>query len=51
MGLAQYKNYKEKLQYPYNQKNGKRDDNSYDLQQYTQNHILSLIEKYTEKLE
>ena len=50
MGLAQYKNYKEKLQYPYNSKEWKkRVDNSYDLQQYTQNHILSLIEKYTEE--
>ena len=50
MGLAQYKNYKEKLQYPYNSKEWKqRVDDSYDLQQYTQNHILSLIEKYTEE--
>lgn len=50
MGLAQYKNYKDKLQYPYNTKEWKeRVDNAYDLQQETQNHILSLIQKYTEE--
>jgi len=50
MGLAQYKNYKEKLQYPYNSKEWKqRVDQAHDLQQETQNHILSLIKKYTEE--
>lgn len=47
MGLAQYKNHKEKLQYPYNTKEWKeRVDNAYNLQQETQNHVLSIIEKY-----
>jgi carbamoyltransferase len=50
MGLAQYKNYKEKLQYPYSSTEWKqRVDNAYDLQQDTQNRILNLIQKYTEK--
>jgi len=50
MGLAQYRNYKEKLQYPYNSKEWKlRVDEAHDLQQETQNHILSLIKKYTEE--
>lgn len=50
MGLAQYKNHKEKLQYPYNSKEWKqRVDEAHDLQQETQNHILSLIRKYTEE--
>ena len=50
MGLAQYKNYKEKLQYPYNSKEWKqRVDEAHDLQQETQNYILSLIKKYTEE--
>jgi len=50
MGLAQYKNHKEKLQYPYNTKEWKqRVDVAYDLQQKTQNHILNLIRKYTEE--
>ena len=50
MGLAQYKNHKEKLQYPYNTKEWKdRVDNAYELQQETQNHVLSLIQKYTEE--
>ena len=50
MGLAQYKNYKEKLQYPYNQKEWKqRVDEAHDLQQETQNYILSLIKKYTDE--
>ena len=50
MGLAQYKNHKEKLQYPYNSKEWKkRVDEAYDLQQETQNHILNMIQKYTEK--
>lgn len=50
MGLAQYKNYKEKLQYPYNSKEWKkRVDEAYDLQQETQTHILNLISKYTEE--
>jgi carbamoyltransferase len=50
MGLAQYKNHMEKLQYPYNTKEWKeRVDSAYELQQETQNHILSLIQKYTEE--
>jgi len=50
MGLGQYKNHKEKLQYPYNTKEWKeRVDGAYDLQQETQNHVLNLIKKYTEK--
>ena len=50
MGLAQYKNHKEKLQYPYNTKKWKeRVDIAYELQQETQNHILNLIKKYTEE--
>ena len=50
MGLAQYKNHKEKLQYPYNSKEWKeRVDEAYYLQQETQNHILNLISKYTEE--
>ena len=50
MGLAQYKNYKDKLQYPYNTKKWKeRIDESYNLQQETQTHVLNLIQKYTEE--
>lgn len=50
MGLAQYKNHKEKLQYPYNTKKWKeRVNEAYKLQQETQNHILNLIKKYTEE--
>lgn len=50
MGLAQYKNYKEKLQYPYNSKEWKQKvDDAYNLQQETQTHILNLISKYTEE--
>jgi carbamoyltransferase len=50
MGLAQYKNYKEKLQYPYNSKEYKQKvDGAYNLQQETQTHILNLISKYTEE--
>ena len=50
MGLAQYKNHKEKLQYPYNTKEWKqRVNDAYDLQQETQSHILNLIKKYTEE--
>jgi len=50
MGLAQYKNHKEKLQYPYNSNEWKkRVDEAYNLQQETQNHILNLISKYTEE--
>ena len=50
MGLAQYKNHKEKLQYPYNSKEWKeRVNEAYELQQETQNHVLSLIQKYTEE--
>lgn len=47
MGLAQYKNHKEKLQYPYNSKEWKkRVNDAYDLQQETQNHVLNLIQEY-----
>lgn len=50
MGLAQYKNHKEKLQYPYNTKEWKeRVDGACELQQETQNHVLNLIQKYTEE--
>ena len=50
MGLAQYMNCKEKIQYPYNTKEWKeRVDKAYNLQQETQTHILNLIQKYTEK--
>jgi carbamoyltransferase len=50
MGIAQYKNHKEKLQYPYNTKEWKtRVSEAYELQQETQNHILDLIKKYTEE--
>tara|TARA_A100001201_G_scaffold2589_4_gene6609 strand:+ start:30716 stop:32257 length:1542 start_codon:yes stop_codon:yes gene_type:complete len=50
MGLAQYKNHKEKLQIPYNTEEWKRKVNvAYDLQQETQDHILRMIEKYTEE--
>jgi carbamoyltransferase len=50
MGLAQYKNHKEKLQHPYNTKEWKeRVDGAYVLQQETQNHVLNLIKKYTEE--
>jgi carbamoyltransferase len=50
MGLAQYKNNKEKLQYPYNTKEWKkRVDDAYEVQQETQNHVLSLIQKYIEE--
>ena len=50
MGLAQYKNHKEKLQYPHNTQEWKeRVNDAYDLQQETQSHILNLIKKYTEE--
>ena len=50
MGLAQYKNHKNKLQYPYNTQEWKqRVNDAYDLQQETQSHILNLIKKYTEE--
>jgi carbamoyltransferase len=50
MGLAQYKNHKDKLRYPYNTKEWKdRVDDAYELQQETQNHVLNLIKKYTEE--
>ena len=50
MGLAQYKNHKNKLQHPYNTKEWKeRVDCAYDLQQETQSYILNLIKKYTEE--
>jgi carbamoyltransferase len=50
MGLAQYKNNKDKLQYPYNTKEWKeRVDEAYGLQQETQNYVLNLIQKYIEE--
>ena len=50
MGLGQYKNHKNKLQYPYNSKEWEEKVNqSYNLQQETQNHILNLIKKYTDE--
>ena len=50
MGLAQYKNHKNKLQHPYNTKEWKERVNSaYNLQQETQSHVLNLIKKYTEE--
>jgi carbamoyltransferase len=50
MGLAQYKNHKNKLQYPYNTQEWKeRVNGAYDLQQETQTHVLNLIKKYTEE--
>jgi hypothetical protein len=50
MGLAQYKNHKNKLQYPYNTQEWKqRVNDAYDLQQETQSHVLNLIKKYTEE--
>jgi len=50
MGLAQYKNHKEKLQHPYNTQEWKqRVKGAYNLQQETQSHILNLINKYTEE--
>jgi carbamoyltransferase len=50
MGLAQYNNHKDKLQYPYSTKEWKeRVNGAYDLQQETQNHVLNLIKKYTEE--
>jgi carbamoyltransferase len=50
MGLAQYKNHKEKLQYPYNTQEWKeRVNGAYELQQETQNYVFSLIKKYTEE--
>ena len=50
MGLAQYKNHKEKLQYPYNSKEWKQKvDEAHDLQQETQTHILDLLQKYTKE--
>jgi carbamoyltransferase len=50
MGLAQYKNHKEKLQYPYNTQEWKqRVNGAYDLQQETQSHVLNLIKKYTKE--
>ena len=46
MGLAQYKNYKEKLLHPYNTKEWKqRVDHSYKLQQETQEYVLDLIKE------
>jgi len=50
MGLAQYKNHKNKLQYPYNTQEWKqRVNDAHDLQQETQTHVLNLIKKYTEE--
>lgn len=50
MGLAQYKNCKERLQFPHDSKEWKqRVDEAYALQQETQNHILNLIQKYTKE--
>ena len=50
MGLAQYKDHKDKLQYPYNTQEWKqRVNGAYDLQQETQSYILNLIKKYTEE--
>jgi carbamoyltransferase len=50
MGLGQYKNHKEKLQYPYNTGEWKQKVNqAYQLQQETQTHVLNLIKKYTEE--
>jgi len=50
MGLAQYKNHKDRLQYPYNTQEWKQKvDCAYDLQQETQSHILNFINKYTEE--
>lgn len=51
MGLAQYKNHKEKLQYPYNTKEWKEKvDTAYDLQQKTQTYVLNLIQKYIKEI-
>lgn len=50
MGLAQYKNHKEKLQYPYNSKEWKEKVNdAHNLQQETENQVLNLIKKYTDE--
>ena len=50
MGLAQYKNHKEKLQHPYNSKEWKqRVDDAYSLQQETQTHVLDLLQKFTKE--
>jgi len=50
MGLGQYKNNKNELQYPHNTKEWKeRVDEAYNLQQETQTYILNLIQKYTEE--
>jgi carbamoyltransferase len=46
MGLAQYKNYKDKLQHPYDSEEWKqRVNTSYLIQQSTQKHVLNLIEE------
>lgn len=48
MGLAQYKNHKDKLQSPFNSEEWKdKVDISYNIQQETQTYILNLIKKYT----
>jgi carbamoyltransferase len=52
MGLAQYKNHKQKLEYPYNSKQWKkRVDDAYKLQRETQNHVIKLIQKYIKETE
>ena len=46
MGLAQYKNYEEKLQHPYDSEEWKqRVNTSYSIQQSTQQHVLNLIKE------
>jgi carbamoyltransferase len=50
MGLGQYKKHKEKLEYPYDTKEWKeRVDKSYNLQQETQDYILSILKKCIEE--
>lgn len=50
MGLGQYRNHIQKLQYPHNDKKWKKRVNeAYNLQQETQNHVLQLIKKYTKE--
>ena len=46
MGLAQYKNYEQKLQHPYDSEEWKqRVNTSYSIQQSTQQHVLNLIKE------
>jgi carbamoyltransferase len=50
MGLAQYKNHKKKLQYPYDTKEWKKTvDDAHHLQNYTQDYVLGLIKKYVKE--